>query len=126
MARETTVGFGWGVIALIGMLTEKRKEGEKAGARRIQRACGGGRRARGRRKEGGEKGADRWGPSVGAAVKRKREGEGESGGPAGELGWAAWAERVQCWLCFFFKLHFQILFQLKFKSNFFKLFSRIL
>jgi hypothetical protein len=27
---------------------------------------------------------------------------------------------------FFFKLHFQIIFHLKFKSNFFKLFSRIL
>jgi hypothetical protein len=56
MARETAVGFGWGVIALIGMLTEKRKEGEKAGARQIHRACGGGRRARGRRKEGGKRG----------------------------------------------------------------------
>jgi hypothetical protein len=51
MARETAVGFGWGVIALIGMLTEKGKEGEKAGARRIQRACGGGRREE-ERKEG--------------------------------------------------------------------------
>jgi hypothetical protein len=127
MARETAVGFGWGVIALIGMLTEKGKEGEKAGARRIQLACGGGRRARGRRKEGGGKGADRWVPPVGAAVKRKWEGV--SGGPVGELGWAAWAERVGCWFCFFsffFKLHFQILFQLKFKSNFCKLFSRVL
>jgi hypothetical protein len=43
-------GFEWGLIALIGVLTEKRKEGEKAGAGRIQRGCGGGRRARGRRK----------------------------------------------------------------------------
>jgi hypothetical protein len=72
MVRDTAVGFGWGVIALIGMLTEKGKEGERTGARRIQRACGGGRRARGRRKEGGGKGADRWVPPVGAAVKRKK------------------------------------------------------
>jgi hypothetical protein len=122
MARETAVGFGWGVIALIGMLTEKGKEGEKAGAGRIQRACGGGR---GEEERKGGKGADRWDPPVGAAVKKK--GKGESGGPAGELGWAAWAERVAGALAlFFFKLHFQILFQLKFKSNFCKLFSKIL
>jgi hypothetical protein len=41
--RETAGGFEWGLIALIGVLTGERKEGKKAGARRIQRGCGGGR-----------------------------------------------------------------------------------
>jgi hypothetical protein len=53
MARETAVGFGWEVIALIGMLTEKGKEGERAGARRIQRhAAAAGGRGEEERKEG--------------------------------------------------------------------------
>jgi hypothetical protein len=84
MARETAVGFGWGVIALIGMLTEKRKEGEKAGARRIQRGMRRRPAGAGKKKGRGKGEADRWDPSVGAAVKRKREGE--SGGPARGVG----------------------------------------
>jgi hypothetical protein len=40
---ETAGGFEWGLIALISVLTGERKEGEKAGAGRIPRGCGGGR-----------------------------------------------------------------------------------
>jgi hypothetical protein len=70
---------------------------------------------------------------VGPSCRRrgeKKKGEGVSSGPAGELGWAAWAERgrvpVLFFFLLFFKLHFQIQFQLKFKSNFCKPFSNIL
>jgi hypothetical protein len=55
-------------------------------------------------------------------VKEKEEGKWWAG--AG-VGWAAWAERSRCGFSFFFKLHFQIIFHVKFNSNFFKLFSRI-
>jgi hypothetical protein len=59
-------------------------------------------------------------------LREKEKGEGK-GGPAREAGWwaawAAWAERGRCgfsfFFFFFFKLHFQIMFQLKFNSNFF-------
>jgi hypothetical protein len=66
------------------MLTEKRKEGEKAGARRIQRGMRRRPAGAGKKKGRGKGEADRWDPSVGAAVKRKREGE--SGGPARGVG----------------------------------------
>jgi hypothetical protein len=56
MARETAVGFGWGFIALIGMLTEKRKEGEKAGAGRIQRGMRRRPAGAGKKKGRGERG----------------------------------------------------------------------
>jgi hypothetical protein len=54
---------------------------------------------------------------VGSTCRRrceKEKGKGESGGPAGKLGWAVWAERVRVlvlffsFFFFFFKLHFQI------------------
>jgi hypothetical protein len=116
MARETAVGFGWEVIALIGMLTEKRKEGEKAGARRIQRGMRRRPAGAGKKKGRGERGADRWDPSVGAAVKKKRgrgewwAGAGSWAGPPGPKGSGAGF----CFFFFsFFKLHFQIIFQLK-------------
>jgi hypothetical protein len=117
------------VIALIGLPREKGKveeavgfSGDRGGAGRVEQRGG-------RRKEGGERETDRWVPAVSAAGKRKREGgkavgwRGGWAGPPGPQG----ASAGFCFFFFsFFKLHFQIIFQLKFKSNFFKLFSRIL
>jgi hypothetical protein len=106
---------------------ERKGRGREQGG--FSAACGGGRRARGRRKEGGKGEADRWDPSVGAAVKKKRGGE--SGGLARGVGLGRLGRKdpvlAFCFFSFlsFLKLHFQIIFQLKFKSNFFKLFSRI-
>jgi hypothetical protein len=77
-------------------------------------------------KGGGE--ADKRGPGVSVAGKKKRRGE-----EVGRRGcwltgrWAVWAEReadvVFFFFFFFFKHHFQTIFHFKFKSNFF---SRIL
>jgi hypothetical protein len=53
-------------------------------------------------------------------LKEKEKGEGE-GGPAQEAGWAAWAEKEPVQISFFsflYQLHFQIIFHLKFNSNF--------
>jgi hypothetical protein len=65
-----------------------------------------------------------------SAPRGKREGEGVSwagaervDGPPGPKGWPV---LISFFFFFFFKLHFQIIFHLKFNSNFFKLFSRIL
>jgi hypothetical protein len=60
-------------------------------------------------------------------VKRKREG-GAVGWRGGGLGRLGRKEPVRFLFFFFsfFKLHFLIIFHLKFNSNFFKLFSRIL
>jgi hypothetical protein len=83
------------------------------------------KKERGRRKEGE---ADQWVPAVSDSKKKKRGG---GSGLTREAGWAAWVEKSRgvSFVFFFFfsflNLHFQILFQLKFKSNFFKLFSRI-
>jgi hypothetical protein len=93
------------------MLTEKRKEGEKAGAGRIQRGMRRRPAGAGKKKGRGKGEADRWDPSVGAAVKKKK-GKGRAVGRRGELGWAAWAERIRCWLLFFF------LFQTSFSNHF--------
>jgi hypothetical protein len=76
--RGNDRGFEWGIIALIGVLAGKRKEGEKARARRIPRGYGGGRRAGGRRKGRGRREADRWDPGV-SDSKRKRKREREVG-----------------------------------------------
>jgi hypothetical protein len=65
--RETAVDLSGGLISLIGVLAGERKEGEKAGARRIPRGCGGGPASRGKKKGRGEKEADRWAPAVSAA-----------------------------------------------------------
>jgi hypothetical protein len=54
---------------------------------------------------------------VGPTCRRRceEERERESGGPAGELGWAAWAERVAGALLFFFFSNF--IFKSFFNSN---------
>jgi hypothetical protein len=105
-----------GLIALIGVLAGERKEGEKAGARRIPRGCGGGRRAGGKKKGRGRREANRWGPGVSdSKIKRKERGRG---GPAREVRWAGrpgWAEReagkvLFFFLFFFFKPFFKPLF----------------
>jgi hypothetical protein len=47
---------------------------------------------------------------VGPSCRRrgeKKKGEGVSSGPAGELGWAAWAERGRVPVLFFFSSLFQ-------------------
>jgi hypothetical protein len=91
---------------------EQRKAGGCTGSAAAPPCRG---RKGGRRKEGGEKGANRWDPPVGAAVKKKKKGE--SGGPAGELGWAAWAEKSRARFCFFFFFFFKPHFQILFNSN---------
>jgi actin-related protein len=69
-------------------------------------ACGGGRRGREEEeKEGEGLEADRWDPPVGAAEKKKRREKGS--GPAGNSGWAVWAEKVRCEVLFFFSFLFQ-------------------
>jgi hypothetical protein len=77
-----------GLIALIGVLTGERKEREKAGARRIPRGCGGGRRAGGRRKGRGRREADRWAPAFSVSVEKEKGGErwAGAGGRLGRLG----------------------------------------
>jgi hypothetical protein len=90
---------------------KRRELGGFSGVRR--RPAGQGRR----RKEGGGVGADRWGPPVGAAAKKKRE-KGGSGGPAGRLGWAVWAERVRVLVLFFFVFFLSFLFQTSFSNPF--------
>jgi hypothetical protein len=117
------------VIALIGLPREKGKveeavgfSGDRGGAGRVEQRGG-------RRKEGG-KGRLTGGSRLSAPrVKEKEKGgkvvgwRGNWAGPPGPQG----ANAGFCFFFFsFFKLHFQIIFQLKFKSNFFKLFSRIL
>jgi hypothetical protein len=94
---------------------------ERKGRRREQggfsAACGGSRRARGRRKEGGKGEADRWDPSVGAAVKKKKRrgerwaGAGSWAGPPGPKGSGAG-------FCFFFFSFFSnFIFKSFFNSN---------
>jgi hypothetical protein len=80
----------------------------------------------------GEGEADRRGPSISVAVKKRKRRGGEVGRRGCWLTgrWAVWAERgageVFFFFFFFFKLHFQTIFLFKFKSNFFSnFFSRI-
>jgi hypothetical protein len=62
----------------------------------------------------------------------KKKGEGESGGPAGKLGWAAWAERVAGAFLFFFLFQtsfsnpFSTQIQIKLFANFSQKFYRLL
>jgi hypothetical protein len=100
-----------GLIALIGVLAGERKEGEKAGAQRIQRGCGGGRRAGGRRKERGRREADRWGPGV---SDRKREGEVGRRGEARRAG-RPFGPKGKQGMVFLF---FLFLFQTSFSNHF--------
>jgi hypothetical protein len=108
-------------------LREEKGRGEgggKADSAGMRRRPAGAGKKKGRK----GKGADRWDPPVGAAMKKKRgRGERWAGGEVG-LGRLGQIEpnALLFFFFFFFKLHFQILFQLKFKSNFCKLFSRIL
>jgi hypothetical protein len=114
---------------LIALNDRKGKKGRWRGGRARQESRGGagsGGAAGGRRKEGGE--GRLTGGAQASAAQGKRKGEGE-GGPAREAGWAAWAEKEPVQISFFsflYQLHFQIIFHLKFNSNLFKLFSRIL
>jgi hypothetical protein len=96
-----------GLIALIGVLAGKRKEGQKAGARRIPRGCGGGRRAGGRRKGRGRREADRWGPGVSDSKIKRKEGEVGWRGAVRWAGRPGWAERGAGKVLFFFLFHFQ-------------------
>jgi hypothetical protein len=102
--------------------------GRRPGTAGIARRRGLGWAAGGRRKEGGGREADRRAPVVSATGKREGEGVSWAGaervdGPPGPKGWPV---LISFFFFFFFKLHFQIIFHLKFNSNFFKLFSRIL
>jgi hypothetical protein len=72
---ETTGDLSGGLIALIGVLAGKRKEGEKAGARRIPRGCGGGPASRGKKKGRGEREVDTWGPGVSDGKRKRKERE---------------------------------------------------
>jgi hypothetical protein len=77
-------------------------------------------------KEGGRREADRWAPAVSVSVEKKGRGEvGRRGRRVGLLG-PKGSRAVFSFFSSLFKLHFQIIFHLKFNSNFFKLFSRIL
>jgi hypothetical protein len=87
--------------------------------------------SRGKKKRKGGREADRWGPGVSdSKIKRKERGRGgpvrgRLDGPAGLAG--PKGEQVRFFSFFFFsKLLFKTIFLFKFKSNFFKLFSRIL
>jgi hypothetical protein len=50
----------------------RKKEGEKAKARRIPRGCCGGPASRGKKKGRGEREADRWGPGVSDGKNKKK------------------------------------------------------
>jgi hypothetical protein len=109
------------------MLAVQGKEGERAGAKRNQRHAAAAGAGAGKKK--GRRGieADRWGPPVGAAVKRK--GKGESSGPAGSRAGPPGPKGKGAgfvFFFFFFQTSFSNLFQPKFKSNFCKPFSNIL
>jgi hypothetical protein len=125
--RETAVDLSGGLISLIGVLAGERKEGEKAGARRIPRGCGGGPASRGKKKGRGE-GRLTGGAQASATAKEKEKREGEVG-RRGTVSWASrpgWAERGagKVLFFFFFKLLFETTFLFKFKSNSFKLFLK--
>jgi hypothetical protein len=116
------------------MIAMRRREGGEAAGRGGNRAAArlGRKAAGGRRKEGGRGEADRWAPAVSVSVEKEKKERGkvgrrgrQAGGPPGLLGLKE-AGAVFFFSLFFFKLHFQIIFHLKFNSNFFKLFSRIL
>jgi hypothetical protein len=115
-------------VRSIECLDGQREEGEDGRAHGIRGGAAVQRKEGGRRRKEGETEADRWDPPVGAAEKKKRREKGS--GPAGNSGWAVWAEKVRCevlfFFLFFFKPHFQNQIQFKSFSNFSKLFSNIL
>jgi hypothetical protein len=81
-----------------------------------------GRRAGGRRKEGGKRRLT-GGPRLSALRGKKKKGRGR-GGLAREVGWAAWAEREPVRVFFFFLFFFQTSFSNHFSSQIqFKLFQ---
>jgi hypothetical protein len=106
----------WCYGRLIDCLDGQREQGEGGRAHGIRGGAAVQRKEGGKKKGRGKTGADRWDPPVGAAVKKKGEGE-EAVGRRGKLGWAAWAERVGCWFCFFFFSFSNFIFKSIFNSN---------
>jgi hypothetical protein len=115
------------------MLTEERKEGEKAGAGRIPRGCGDGRRARGRRKGRGGEGRLTGGARSSAPRGKRKEKGGAVGWRGGGLGRLGRKEPARfLFFLFFFKLHFQFIFNSNsiqtfsnFSQEFYKLFRNL-
>jgi hypothetical protein len=109
------------LIALIGVLTGERKEGEKAGARRIPRGCGGGRRAGGRRKGRGE-GRLTGGPRLSASRWKKKKGRGKVGRRGRQAGPLGPKRSRGCFLFFSFPFS-NFIFKPNFISNSIQTFS---
>jgi hypothetical protein len=130
--KKETIGYlSGGLIALIGVLAGERKEGEKVGARRIPRGCGGGRRAGGKKKGRGEGRLTGGAQASATAKKKKRErdrwaGAGRLDGPAGLAGPKGKQVRFCFFLFFFFKPLFKPLFFSNSNQTFSNFFSRIL
>jgi hypothetical protein len=103
------------------MLTGERKEGEKAGARRIPRGCGGGRRAGGRRKGKGEEGRLTGGPRLSGSRWKKKKGGERWAGAGGGLG--CLGRKGAGLFFFFFLFFFNFIFKPFFISNSIQTFS---
>jgi hypothetical protein len=110
-------------------LQERERKGRRRGRGGFRAVAAAGRRAGGRRKEGGKGRLTRGAQVLATAKEKEKRGRG---GPArGDGRWAAGPfglkgepTRFSFFSFFFFKLHFKITFLLKFKSKLFQTFSQ--